>query len=415
MTRRMDAIQRFAAEVKKSHGNSVFGFAHQARRRKTRRISTGSLALDFATGGGIPAGRTTMIFGQQSSGKSTQAYRIAGIGQKLCANCLRPASELEVVEVVADADTGEVVYLSNGKCTCFAEGLYEPTPEPKEKEDAFAERCKLLEANSYEEFRVALVDMEGSLDEDWAKKVGLDTKTLLYVIPDTAEEVIDIYDSLLRTGTTDMIILDSIAAMTPSAEIEESAEDWQQGLQARLVNKFVRKVQSSSNAVYGDYGKTPTHIWINQVRTNIAAKYGDKSVLPGGRGQRFATAVEIKMWPSDWKKDDTNTDLDKQHHGMMGKEVRLNFKIEKNKTSAAQGEGGYVLTVAGPKKGDIDEFGYVVQLCEKYGFIRKESGNKWFLGEEQYKTKGDMLSRLEDPDVYAQLRGELLTLMLGEV
>ena len=212
-----------------------------------------------------------------------------------------------------DENTGEVEYEQRGHCDCFALEMFEAIQYPDEKKQDFNDRVSRYHENSYEPYTIALIDMEGSFDHEWAANLGLDERTIVYVRPDTAEEAIDIYDSLMRTGAVDMMILDSIAALTPSKEVEESMEKWQQGLQARLVNKFIRKVQASANAVYQDYGRMVTQVWINQVREKIGVMFGDNTTIPGGKGQGFATSVEVKMWTSAYEVEtvaDLNTDRD---------------------------------------------------------------------------------------------------------
>jgi recombination protein RecA len=175
--------------------------------------------------------------------------------------------------------------------------------------------------------------------------------------------------------------------MTPSKEVEESVEKWQQGLQARLVNKFVRKVQASSNATAREYGRTPTQIWINQVRQKIGVMFGDPTTVPGGKGQGFATSVEVKLWASSYESGD-------DERLKIAEKVVVNFKVQKNKTAPPKGQGSYVLRLSGPKGGSVDETKLIISLCEKYGQIEK-SGAKWNLGMNSFKTKGALIQHLE--------------------
>jgi len=353
-----------------------------------------------------------MFRGAESSGKSTTSQRISGIAQGLCANCLRPVELLGVDEVVNEK-TGEVEYKAQAECDCVAAGLFVPRKGPKEPEAEWRHREATYKKNSYEEFKVALVDMEASYDRAWGAVLGIDNDRLVHVIPDTAEEAIDMYCALLLSGSIDLILMDSIAAMTPSKEIEASAEDWQQGLQARLVNKFVRKAQSASNQVGAEWGRVPTQLWIQQEREKIGISFGDPTVVPGGKGQLFACSVILQMWASKWQKGVVDGDFKKAFQIELGKEVRMNFRAMKNKTFPARGQGGYIMGIAGSHRGEVLEFPYILAQAEKYGAVRKEGATKWWLGDETFTSKASMLARMEEPEVKGALKKALLEKMLG--
>jgi len=398
--------------IEKRHGKGRVGRASMMRPHDIARLPTGSLALDFSLGGGIPIGRTTMFRGSESSGKSTTLYRIIGIAQGLCANCLRPPVDLEVKESV-DAKTGVVSYFATANCDCVSAGIYIPKRAPMETEPEWKSRQSKYKKNSYEEYRVALIDMEASYDPSWGAALGVDNNRLEHVIPDTAEEAIDIYCALLASGSIDLAAVDSLAAMTPSKEIEASAEEWQQGLQARLLNKFVRKSQSASNQVSSEWGRLPTQIWIQQEREKIGIAFGDNTVVPGGKGQLFACSIIVKMWSSKWVKDKRDEGMKKEFQLELGKEVRMNYKIVKNKTFPALGQGGYVMSIRGARRGEILEAPYILAQAEKYGAVRKESDTKWWIGDELFKSKSAMLSRLEEPQMLAIIKSVILEKMLG--
>lgn len=401
---RKNQLKRFAVAVSGKYGKGTVGLG--VRVAAMERLRTGSLALDFALGGGVPIGRTTMLYGEKSSGKTTTSYRIAGNAQKMCANCLRTV-EYEVVELF-DETTGEVDFEQKGECDCFSLEMFEANQYPDEKKQDFNDRVNRYKENSYEPYTIALIDMEGAFDHQWAANLGLDERTVVYVRPDTAEEAIDIYDSLMRTGAVDMFILDSIAALTPSKEVEESMEKWQQGLQARLVNKFVRKVQASANSVYRDYGRMVTQIWINQVREKIGVMFGDNTTVPGGKGQGFATSVEVKMWTSAYEVETVAELPGKDKDLALAKSVRVNFRIEKNKTAPPKATGSYVMKLS---DGYVDEFKLVYSLCERFNMIEKVSAVKWRLGDLEFKSKGQMMDALRDnhDEYFDLLLGKMLS------
>jgi RecA/RadA recombinase len=345
--------------------------------------------------------------------------------------------DLEVIEDV-DAETGEVTYHAEGTCDCYKRGLFKPRPEPdeqnqqgglkqieveeddgdgktkKRKTTAFAERLKRYEENSYEEFRVAFVDVEKTWDSKWGEKLGVDSRRLIYVQPQTAEEAIDVYESLILTGAINLLIMDSIAQMTPSEEVRASTMDWQQGLAARLTNKWNRITVAAMTKVMKEYGHVPTQIWINQERIDIQKKFGSKKTKPGGNAQKFTPSVEVYMWSSGWVKASRDSDLKEDFRGEIGKEVNMNFQVQKNKTAPAQATGSYVMSVIGRQAGQVIDLPYVLAQAEKYGIVRKQDKPvKWFLGDEEFKTKGAMLAKMEDKEVFLGLKDALLKKMLS--
>ena len=375
---RKEKLKRFAKTVQEHYGTKVVELGMTTV--EMPRLASGSLGLDIALGGGLPVGRLTMLYGAKSSGKTTTAYRIAALAQGLCANCLRRVD----YTLEGEGDDREQV----GHCDCHTSGLFDPKKYPDEKLADFKERIKGYAANSYEPFRVAVIDLEGSYDVKWARKLGLDESLILYARPDTAEEAIDLYDSLMRTGAVDLFILDSIAAMTPSKEVEESTEKWQQGLQARLVNKFCRKVQATANSIAREYGRAPTQIWINQIRMKIGVMFGNPETVPGGLGQGFATSVEVKLWANDFEKETFTVSAKEKMDTATS--VRINFRTEKNKTAPPKRTGCYVMDL---ENGGIDDSKLIYSLAERFGEIEKV-GSKWRLGCHEHKTKREMMDAM---------------------
>lgn len=245
---RFSKLHEFATLVDKKFGRGSIGTAHENLVLDMPRIPTGSMMLDYALGGGIPRGRIVMFFGRKSGGKTTNSKRIVGQAQKLCRNCFRPVKNLEVcsTKVVRDGEEREVFY-AVGECDCYKIGLFRPVRYKRFNKKGMLEdvpiteheaRMKQYEVNSYEELICGYVDTEGTFDKDWAMRVGCDPRRVMYYRPPTAEEAIDIYDPWVRTGAVDFLVVDTLAFLTPRTEVEESSENWQQGLQARLINKF---------------------------------------------------------------------------------------------------------------------------------------------------------------------------------
>ena len=135
----------------------------------------------------------------------------------------------------------------------------------------------------------AFIDAEHALDPDYAKKIGVNIGNLLISQPDTGEDALDIVESLVNSKAVDVVVVDSVAALTPRAEIEGTMDQQQMGLQARLMSKVLRKITGTaakSNTIV---------IFINQVRQKIGIRFGDPETTPGGKALKFYSSVRIKL------------------------------------------------------------------------------------------------------------------------
>jgi RecA/RadA recombinase len=425
MVGRTAKLRAVAVGIKKQCGKRSIGSASIRRGLTTKHYTSGSLSMDFVLGGGPAKGHILLIAGDESSGKSTTSLRIIGDAQGECANCGRKPDDLVSVCVQQeeyDKETGEVtqeaIYEAQATCDCFQQRIFRPSERSGETKDEYKARLAGYVTNSFEETRCALIDVEGTFDHAWARRLGVDPDRLEYVIPDSAEEACDIYDTILRTGAVDVICMDSIAALTPTVEIEASMEDQQRAAGAKLVNKWVRKAGASANAVARDIGRAPTQIWINQLRTDLNIKYGSKDMLPNGRAQRFAASVILTMWSGGWETEDmlgdTREKKDKKgRETSRGTEVTIYFRTIKNKLAPGHAQGYYKLKTAGPDAGKIDELDYVVQVAEKFDDIRKFK-DKFVLMDEKFQRKGDLLLRLQEPAVWRRVKSLLLKRLMGE-
>jgi recombination protein RecA len=359
---RLRALQEKLSAINKSYGTNTFQIASERKFQKIPRIPTGIFGLDYALGGGLPIGRISLFCGDRSSSKTTTALRILGNAQKLCFNCYKWKEE----------------------CKC-------------------GEKMRGGVA--------ALIEPEGVFDAEWAAAVGVDLKMLPMSQPEYSEQVVDIGEQLIRSKTVDIIMLDSIAAMCPSEELEKSSEEWQQGLAARINNKCWRKWQSAMNEVYRETDVPTTIILINQMRLKIGVMYGDPNVKPGGKGQDFVTSVEVKMSAGKYEFEEA------KEKEVAPNTVSLRYKVEKNKTGPAKIEGEYEMAVRDfgeYKKGDVVEEKYVLKKAEDLGMLVKESATKWAMLGVQTKTKGELINHwVKDTTNFRILKSKVLDLMLG--
>ncbi|MBZ9572499.1 recombinase RecA [Patescibacteria group bacterium] len=165
--------------------------------------------------------------------------------------------------------------------------------------------------------QAAFIDAEHALDPDWAKRIGVNVDDLLISQPDSGEQALEIVETLVRSGTVDVIVIDSVAALTPRAEIAGEMGEFQIGLQARLMSQALRKLSSIIS-------KTKTSvIFLNQTRMKIGIRFGNPETTPGGLALKFYSSVRIAL-----------RRIAQIKHGEEIIASRIKAKIVKNKVAA---------------------------------------------------------------------------------
>lgn len=206
----------------------------------------------------------------------------------------------------------------------------------------------------------AFIDAEHALDPEYAKRIGVNISELLISQPDTGEQALDIVESLVRTGKIDVIVVDSVAALTPKDEIEGDMGAHHVGKQARLMAQALRKLTATVSR-----SKTII-IFINQIRMQIGVMFGNPETTPGGKALKFYTSVRLDIRRiAQIKKGDE----------IMGGRVRV--KVVKNKVGAPFKQTEFDLMY----NEGISREGEILALGEKMGLITK-SGNSYKYGEE---------------------------------
>lgn len=216
---------------------------------------------------------------------------------------------------------------------------------------------------------IVWVDVEGTFDRKWAEKLGIDLERLYIIEPSSGEEAVDIVDAFVHTDGVSLIVVDSIAALTPYKEIQDSAEDANVALQARLIGKLMRKVgQGIINERKRDHPVTV--VYLNQFRLKVGLTFGDPRVLPGGKSIEYfmAQQIEIKNKENVAAKGDLKGIVTFNDH---------TFKITKNKTGGRLTEGKYKLI---RDESEDRPVGYVEQTKTMLSFAR-EIG--WYTGGGQ--------------------------------
>ncbi len=233
----------------------------------------------------------------------------------------------------------------------------------------------------------AFIDAEHALDPVYAKKLGVNLDELYVSQPDTGEQALDITDALVRSSAVDIIVIDSVAALTPKAEIEGDMGDAHVGLQARLMSQALRKLTAIVNK-----SKTCV-IFINQLREKVGIMFGNPETTPGGKALKFYASIRL-----DVRKADTLKDSD----GAMGN--RTKAKVVKNKLAPPfkQAEFDIIFGEGISREGCIIDMGVQYDIIGKSGSFFSYNGAKVAQGREKLR-----LYLRENPEVMAEIENKI--------
>lgn len=321
------ALETAISQLEKQYGKGTVMKLGENMGMNVEHISTGSIGLDVALGGGLPKGRIIEVFGPESSGKTTIALHVIAEAQK-----------------------------SGGEA--------------------------------------AFIDVEHALDPVYASNLGVDIDSLLVSQPDSGEQALEITEALIRSNALDVVVVDSVAALVPKAEIEGEMGDSHVGLQARLMSQALRKLAgalSKSNCVA---------IFINQLRDKVGVFYGSSETTTGGRALRFFSSVRIDIRKMETLKSGSE---------MIGSRTRA--KVVKNKVAPPFREAEFDIIYG---KG-ISHIGELVDLGIKYDVLRR-SGAWIYYGESRIGQGRDNAKNYfeGDKELAAEVEKQIKEKMMAE-
>ena len=235
----------------------------------------------------------------------------------------------------------------------------------------------------------AYIDAEHAFDPVYASRCGLGLKELLIAQPDSGEQALDITEQLVRSGAVDSLVIDSVAALVPQAEIDGDIGDTHVGLQARLMSQALRKLTSTINK------SNTAVVFINQLREKVGVYYGSPEVTPGGRALKFYSSVRIDL---------RRAESIKQGSEIIGNRVRA--RVVKNKVAAPfkVAEFDIMFGTGISKTGDLIELGVTEGLIKKSGAFYSYQETKLGQGREAAKS-----FLKENPTVMQEIEGLLRT------
>ena len=235
---------------------------------------------------------------------------------------------------------------------------------------------------------VAFIDAEHALDPDYAKALGVDTDALLVSQPDSGEQALEIADMLIRSGALDLIVIDSVAALVPRAEIEGEMGDSHVGLQARLMSQALRKMTGALN------NSGTTMIFINQLREKIGVMFGSPETTTGGKALKFYSSVRLDVRRIETLKDGTD---------MVGNRTRV--KVVKNKVAPPFKQAEFDIMYG---KG-ISREGGLIDVGVEAGLVRKAGAWYTYEGDQLGQGKENSRTFLKDnPDLANELEKKIL-------
>ncbi len=401
-----------------------------------QRFSSGIFDVDVALGGGWTWGTFCGIFGPASKGKTVLTLISIGSAQRYCRYCR--------FMFLPNRDTGELECVCSPTCKDCGERYVKRTPTPEEREamkvyrldpktklptkqllfdffhffDEHTCGCKLEKKKGEEGerkpkiteragiVRVCFVDIEESFTADWAKTCGCRPDWIFLLIPEYAEQAVNVINHFIRSRQIDIVAVDSLAAMAPIAEVEAAVEENQMMVAARMLGRAFRKWRQAIGRM-GLHQKKPMMFCINQLRAKQGANrytQGGDETRPGGRAQEYFSSIDVKV-TATYKMTE------------KGNAVYADVKIRtvKNKTAPSQKRATYRFYYQprdGHPAGDVNEFEVVCNAALDYGVLQKRK-NKYYYEELVFKTQTQFIEKMaKDQLLFLKVRETALAAAL---
>ncbi|MGI6524476.1 MAG: recombinase RecA [Bdellovibrionota bacterium] len=245
---------------------------------------------------------------------------------------------------------------------------------------------------------VVFIDAEHALDVNYARKLGVDTSKLLVSQPDCGEQALEICEALIQSGSVELVVIDSVAALVPRAEIDGEMTDQQPGMQARLMSKAMRKLTGLTARA------NCTIIFINQIRMKIGVMFGSPETTAGGNALKFYSSVRL---------DIRRIASIKENSDVTGNRVRV--KVVKNKVAAPFGEAEFDIIF----NEGISQVGEIIDLGVEHGIVDKAGAWFSYKGERLGQGREGAKTFLkENPEIAQEIRGlimDTVSALKGEV
>ena len=241
----------------------------------------------------------------------------------------------------------------------------------------------------------AFIDAEHAFDRFYAESLGVDTDNLLISQPDNGEQALEITDHLVRSGAVDIVVIDSVAALTPKAEIEGDMGDSRMGLQARLMSQALRKLTSSINRT------NTTVIFINQLREKIGVMFGNPETTTGGNALKFYASIRL---------DIRRIGQIKAGDEVIGNKTRV--KVVKNKVAPPFRKAEFDIMFGE----GISKLGEIIDLGVEYDIIKK-SGSWFSYGESKLGQGRDSVKSIlkDNPELMEEIHNKIVAQINGEI
>lgn len=254
----------------------------------------------------------------------------------------------------------------------------------------------------------AFFDVEGTSDEEYFRKCGVDFDSLIYSRPDGSEEAFEMMLKLQKSGQVHLGVIDSLAALSPNKEQDTAMDEtMRMGVTQQLLGEFFRKYQANNNRLNREGKRAFTLICINQLREKIGA-YGDPDYAPGGKAKDFAMSVDLRLRRGDWITEGSGDSKE-----IVGQVVK--FKVEKNKTYRRMMTGEFDFYFTGDNNANVEElhndnFKEMIILAVEFGVIERKGA--WFMYEDRkFQGMNNLIDAFRnDEDLVEEVRDKVMSL-----